>query len=105
MNNEIKYLLHEMITSIEIIATIESVDKRQRRKSISFTNDNEEFFIIDRNYLKENDLCKDLWYTLQEMDQFKQEAINDIQVFMMINPSISNKDAMKIMWSGLYIWE
>ena len=105
MNNEIKYLLHEMITSIEIVATIEELDNIPRNKSISFTNENEEILIFDRDYLKENDLCKDLWYTLQEMNQFKQEAIIEIQIFMMLNPGICNKDAMKIMWSSFCNWE
>lgn len=105
MNAEINYLLYEMITSIEMISTIEELDNMNRHKRISFKDENEEFLIIDRNYLQENDLYKDLWYTLQEMDVFKQEAIMDLQIFMMINPGICTKDAMKIMWSGLYVFE
>jgi predicted transcriptional regulator len=105
MDNEIKYLLYEMITSIEMVVKMEELFIEKNNTKVSFKDENEDFLIIDRDYLKENDLCKDLWYTLQEMNQFKQEAINDIQVFMMINPGICNKDAMKIMWSGLYIWE
>jgi len=51
----------------------------------------------------ENDLRKDLWYTIEEMENFKQEAIMDIQLFMMINPGFNSRDAMKIMWNGLYM--
>jgi len=105
MNDEIKYLLYEMITSIEIVATIEELFTEKNNTKVSFTDENEEFLIIDRNYLRENDLCKDLWYTLQEMNGFKQEAISEIQLFLMLNPCFSTKDAMKIMWNGLYIIE
>jgi hypothetical protein len=105
MNTEIKYLLCEMITSIEMISTIEELDSMKKYKRISFKEENEEFLIIDRNYLQENDLYKDLWYTLPEMDIFKQEAIMDLQLFMMINPGFSTKDAMKILWSGINVFE
>jgi hypothetical protein len=105
MNDEIKYLLYEMITSIEIVATIEELFTEKNNTKVSFTDENEEFLIIDRTYLRENDLCKDLWYTLQEMNAFREEAISEIQLFLMVNPCFSTKDAMKIMWNGLYIIE
>jgi len=103
MNDEIKNLLFEMITTIEMIVTIQELDSIKRKKKISFKNENEEFIIIDRNYIMENDLRKDLWYTIEEMENFKQEAIMDIQLFMMINPGFNSRDAMKIMWNGLYM--
>lgn len=97
---EIFNMIQEMITSIEMIATIEYFNENKRRKSISFKNENEEFLIIDRNYIMENDLRKELWYSFQEMEEFKQNAIMDIQLFMMINPGYTSKDAMRIMWVG-----
>lgn len=105
MNNEIKYMLHEMITSIEMVSAMEEMFTETEGKKISFTDKNEEFYIIDRTYLKENDLCKDLWYTLQEMNEFKQDAINELQLFIIINPRCSSKDAMKLLWSGMYMLE
>ena len=105
MDNEIKYLLYEMITSIEMVVTMEELFTEKNNTKVSFTDENEEFLIIDRTYLRENDLCKDLWYTLQEMSGFKQEAITEIQLFLMLNPCFSPKDAMKILWNGLYIIE
>jgi hypothetical protein len=105
MDNEIKYLLYEMITSIEMVVTMEELFTEKNNTKVSFTDENEEFLIIDRNYLRENDLCKDLWYTLQEMSAFKTEAITEIQLFLMVNPCFSPKDAMKILWNGLYIIE
>jgi len=105
MDNEIKYLLYEMITSIEMVVTMEELFTEKNNTKVSFTDENEEYYIIDRNYLKDNDLCKDLWYTLQEMSAFKTEAITEIQLFLMVNPCFSPKDAMKILWNGLYIIE
>lgn len=105
MDNEIKYLLYEMITSIEMVVTMEELFTEKNNTKVSFTDENEEFLIIDRTYLRENDLCKDLWYTLQEMSAFKTEALTEIQLFLMLNPCFSPKDAMKIMWNGLYIIE
>jgi hypothetical protein len=103
MNEEINNILYEMVTTIEWCNNIELFDKIITPvKSVSFKNENEEFLINNISYLRENDLCKDLWYTLQEMNDFKQEAIVDIQVFMMINGVTTSKDAMRIMWSGLY---
>jgi hypothetical protein len=97
MNEEINTILYEMVTTIEwcnkIITPV---------KSVSFKNENEEFLINNISYLRENDLCKDLWYTLEEMNHFKQEAIIDIQVFMMLHGVTTSKDAMRILWSGLY---
>lgn len=105
MNNEINYLLYEMITSIEMVSTMEEMFIEKKNTKISFKDENEEIYIIDRNYLRENDLCKDLWYTLQEMNGFKQEATTELQIFIMLNPRISPKDAMKLLWSGMYIFE
>lgn len=105
MNDEINYLLYEMITSIEMVATMEELFIEKKNTKISFKDENEEIYIIDRNYLRENDLCKDLWYTLQEMNGFKQEAMTELQIFIMLNPRISPKDAMKLLWSGMYIFE
>jgi len=97
MNEEINTILYEMVNTIE---WFDNVGKSH--KKVSFKDENEIFFINDISYLRENDLCKDLWYTLEEMNHFKQEAIIDIQVFMMINGVTSSKDAMRILWSGLY---
>ena len=105
MNDEINYLLYEMITSIEMVATMEELFIEKKNTKISFKDENEEIYIIDRNYLRENDLCKDLWYTLQEMNGFKQEAMTELQIFIMLNPRISPKDGMKLLWSGMYIFE
>ena len=105
MNNEIKYMLHEMITSIEMVSAMEEMFTEKEGKKISFTDKNEEFYIIDRTCLRENDLCKDLWYTLQEMNEFKEDAINELQIFIIINPRFSSKDAMKLLWSGMYMLE
>lgn len=103
MNQEINNILFEMVSSIEWFSNIELFDKvTSPVKSVSFKNENEEIIINNIPYLRENDLCKDLWYTLQEMNDFKQEAIVDIQAFMMINRVSNTKDAMRIMWSCLY---
>jgi len=97
MNEEINTILYEMVNTIE---WFDNVGKSH--KKVSFKDENEIFFINDINYLRENDLCKDLWYTLEEMNNFKQEAIIDIQVFMMLHGVTTSKDAMRILWSGLY---
>ena len=95
--NEVKTILNEMIDTIEIYSNF-----RQFRKSVSFENENQEFLINNRNYIIDNDLHSELWYTLNEMAGFKEEAITEIQIFMMINPGINSRDAMKIMWNRIY---
>ena len=95
--NEVKTILNEMIDSIEIYSNF-----RPFRKSVSFKNENQEFLINNRNYIIDNDLQCDLWYTLNEMNEFKQDDITEIQIFMMINPGINSRDAMRIMWNTIY---
>jgi hypothetical protein len=95
--NEVKTILNEMIDTIEIYSNF-----RPFRKSVSFKNENQEFLINNRNYIIDNDLQCDLWYTLNEMNEFKQHAITEIQIFMMINPGINSRDAMRIMWNTIY---
>lgn len=95
--NEVKSILNEMIDSIEIYSNF-----RPFRKSVSFKNENQEFIINNRNYIIENDLHSELWYTLNEMNSFKQDAITEVQIFMMINTGINSRDAMRIMWNTIY---
>jgi len=98
MNEEIKNILYVMVNSVEWVAMIETDNPD---KKVSFKPENEVFFINDRNYLRENNLCKDLWYTLQEMSFFKHQAIADIQLFIFLNPGYTSKEAMRIMWNDL----
>jgi len=95
--NEVKTILNEMTDTIEIYSNF-----RPFRKSVSFKNENQEFIINNRDYIIDNDLHSVLWYTLNEMNEFKQDAITEIQIFMMINSGINSRDAMRIMWNTIY---
>jgi hypothetical protein len=92
----------------DIITYIESQDDYQeniaiykKEKYVTFNNIPRLHYIINREYIQEENIKSDLWWCGTDFLQFRNEAGFELSMFMQINPSANQHKYSKTLWYEL----
>jgi hypothetical protein len=104
--HEINFITGDILD--EIITYIESQEDYQqnitiykKQKYVTFNNIPRLHYIINREYIQEENLKSDLWWSGADFVQFRNEAGFELSMFMQINPTANQHKYSKTLWYEL----
>lgn len=95
-------ILDEIITYIESqedYLVNNSMYKKQ--KYVTFNDNQRVHYIINREYIQEENIKSDLWWSGADFVQFRNEAGFELSIFMQINPNENAYKYSKTLWYEL----
>jgi hypothetical protein len=95
-------IIDEMITYIESQHEYqENIAIYKKQKYVSFNDIPRLHYIINREYIQEENIKSDLWWCGADFLQFRNEAGFELSMFMQINPTANQYKYSKMLWYEL----
>jgi len=104
--NEINFIicdiLDDMITYIESQDDyLHNVSIYKKHKYVTFNDIPRVHYIINRDYIQEENIKSDLWWAGSDFIHFRNEATLELSLFIQINPTVNKYKYSKILWYEL----
>lgn len=93
-------MLYYMDNQLHIfnIDSISDIIKNSSRKRIHFKETVSYYYIPSRQEMIEEDIKKDIWWTMEEMQIFRAISNLELQQFMRAYPNNNIRDVQKQLW-------
>jgi len=102
INDIIKYVVYDIIGFIES----EEFYKKEfcvskKKKNVTFNEFAQYQWIINRDYIDDENIKYDLWWSSSDFLQFRNEASFELSMFIQINPTANKYKYSKTLWYEL----
>lgn len=104
--HEINFITFDILD--EIITYIESQEDYlinstmyKKQNYVTFNDNQRVHYIINREYIQEENIKSQLWWSGAEFVQFRNEAGFELAMFMQINPTANQDKYAKALWYEL----
>jgi hypothetical protein len=95
-------ILDEIITYIESHHDYQqNITVYKNQKYVTFNDNTRVHYIINRQYIQEENIKSDLWWSGKDFVHFHNEAGLELSIFMQVNPGMNMRKYTKTLWYDL----